>query len=104
MNNFETMLPLTVVIIDSVVYSHKIDSKTDATFFIKEEENVAMFRVDSSANLFDSNDIAIGRFRMNKDGYWIYTSQDFKVEVFTGNKSLLKAEMKIFKDLLALTS
>lgn len=121
------MSALEHVILGDTMYAHMINLNTDATHFypadFKQDKPAvsAMFTVDSDARLYKD---AVGpttedRFVVGEylgyfymatfDGkpavngasteYWCFEGKD-GTNIYSGNKNLIKAEMKIFKHFL----
>lgn len=89
---------LDYVKVKGVTYVHYIDIGDDSTTFEVWNGNL-LYKVDSSANVY-SAEVRIGCFRTDNNSLWYFESLDGKT-ISTGNKSLLKAEMKVFKELVS---
>lgn len=84
--------------VEGEAYQHRIDTCTDATDVITESGEV-LYTVDSGANMFDRAG-RIGKFRLDQNYLWYFEGMSGLV-IETGNKNLIKAEMKVFKHFLA---
>lgn len=80
-------------------YDHSIDTEDDSTVLVRENDKKVIWKIDFRADMYDSEGALVGRFHLDKSNYWEYTHQDGTV-ITTGNRDLLKAEMKVFKVLL----
>lgn len=93
-------------------YAHLIDTVTDETFIV-DEENVTLdgwgeriYRVDSNANVWNAANIDIGRFIVGpqRPGLWGYIDkkglQIWSKHSIDEAEGLLAAEREVFKQLL----
>ena len=82
---------------DGHSYEHSINTETDATELLNDVGEV-LYTVDSFANVFDRAG-RIGNFYTNDFGAWYFKGVSGMI-IETGNQSLIKAEMKVFKHFL----
>ncbi|HET8687944.1 MAG TPA: hypothetical protein VFM18_14995 [Methanosarcina sp.] len=84
--------------IGNEIYDHFICTETDATF-LKDRLGKVLFKVNSDAYMYNGAGDYVGKFRTDENHLWEFHSSDETIFT-TGNKSLIKAEMKVFKNLL----
>ena len=78
-------------------FKHEIDTESDATY-LTDPNGTTVYTVNSDAYLFDSVG-HIGTFRMNNLNQWYFQCLSGMI-IETEDKYLIKAEMKVFKNLL----
>ena len=78
-------------------FKHEIDTETDVTY-LTDSDGTVVYTVNSDAYLFDSVG-HIGTFRMNNLNHWYFQCLS-GIIIETEDKYLIKAEMKVFKNLL----
>jgi hypothetical protein len=91
-------ISLNQMILNKKSYVHFIDTEDDST--VLEEYGEVLFKVNSDAVLFDRAG-SLGKFRTDTNNLWFFECLS-GVIIETGNKDLIKAEMKVFKHLLEL--
>lgn len=77
--------------------THSINTLDDSTKFVNNDKTV--FRIDSSANMYDAEGKLFGCFRMDNDHLWYFKYADRSERIETPNKDLIKAEVLVFKTL-----
>lgn len=80
-------------------FAHYINTETDGTT-LEDNSNEVRFTVNSDAVLFDRAG-KLGNFLTGNDNLWYFSCLSGLV-IETGNKDLIKAEMKVFKHFLEL--
>ena len=80
-------------------FTHFINTATDGTT-LEDDGGEVRFTVDKNAVLFDRAG-RLGMFYTNDNDLWVFECMSGLI-IPTGNKSLIKAEMKIFKHFLEL--
>lgn len=97
-------LPYSILIrmrLNNAIVEHSINTETDATHFhvwLEDGTLREVMRIDSCARVF-MGDERYGEFSMDENHLWFYRHPDGH-ETLTGNKDLLKAEVKVFKELV----
>lgn len=82
-------------------YEHYIHTGDDSTFLVAcASRDTRLFSVTNDARVLDHTSHEIGTFHLDNNHLWYFesTTGDFKFE--SGNKNLIKAEVKLFKKLL----
>lgn len=88
-------------IANDYIYRHFIDTSTDMTF-ITDGDGKDIFTVDSGATVRNELGKIIGRFRFSYQDRdtWTFINEADQTLIETGEYHLLKAEVKVFKNLL----
>lgn len=86
---------------EHVWVEHYIDLETDATFFVTADERTELMRVDFTADCFNPAGEHIGSFRTDENSLWYFVYPDHEQKIPTPNKDLIKAEVLVFKELVA---
>lgn len=79
-------------------FRHVINTKTDATHLLDENETV-IFTVDSNGYLYDSQNTLIGTFHTKPNGTW-YLKDDKDEKIEFNKQNLLLCEMDFFRMIL----
>lgn len=85
--------------VNDVVYYHSIDTENDATY-LKDWNGSLLYTVNSDADLSDKIGLRIGSFRTDTNGLWYFRFGSSNTTIQTGEKDLIKAELKVFKNLM----
>jgi len=82
--------------------SHDVDTRTDETVFTNESGDTIM-SVDCHGYAYYSVNGGVfpfGKFYLGNNDLWYFKYSNDDVIIQTGNASLIKAEMKVFKQLV----
>lgn len=85
-------------IINHHLFEHQFTASNDSTRLVNDDGDL-LYTVNNNAKMFDANDNHIGSFYTDKNSLWEFHVGPFVIK--TGNKDLLKAEMKVFTALVS---
>jgi hypothetical protein len=80
-------------------YELHLTPEDDCTRIYGEGSDKVMFKVDSSANVYNANHKKVGRFTMDGKECWYFTDGD-RLAALYGYRDLIRTEMQFFKDVL----
>lgn len=80
-------------------FTQVIDTSNDSVYIKDEDENI-IFEIDNTAKMTDGGSVKYGKFRLDENRLWVFKDAKDEISVQTGNKDLIKAEMKIVKLIL----
>lgn len=92
----------TIQLNNNVWIDHSICYTNDIVYFSQlYSTNTAIMSIDSGGHTYNSKNEYIGSFRLSDTDLWEFYSSDDSFKITTGNKCLIKAQVKVFKDLVS---
>ena len=89
---------LNTVRINGKFYKHYIHTGNDSTFLVAANDpDKKLWVVTNDARVLDEHHQEIGRWLLNDKNLYCYESHDGTFTFESGNRSLIKAEVKLFK-------